>query len=408
MDLTLFNLFNEEQKSMVALIKEFCQREIDSKALRELADKPVPPNATKEQLMARIPWDIISKAHDVGLRQLAVPKEYGGGGYGGIGGWLTLTILSEALGYWGGEGGRLLSIPWKHCAVLSRARKEIKEEFFPTFMKNRRTLVAGSISEPDHGSDLLLPYDEPGYSGKYFCKPDGEYWVINGEKMYCTGGGVSDYIILSLRTDKDGPITKSMSTFLFPTKTKGWSVRFNDMMGNGLAGNVQMRFDNCRIHKRLMISELNEAWPAMHADLAGNALPVMTRIGEAQKIWEDIRDYAKKRIQGSKPIIQHPNVGTLVAEGDVLLQTARFLIYKFVWECDRIEPGKLVNPLGYWYINYWCKVVIHRLISIGLEVYGGMGPQKELLFERWVRANLSQTHGGSTGILSLIKASHVL
>jgi len=408
MDLRLMNLFNEEQKSIVALMKQFCQREIDKKALKELADKTVPPNATKEQLMARIPWDVISKAHEIGLRQLAVPKEYGGGGYGGVGSWLTLAVVSEAAGYWGGEGGKLLSLPWKHCSVLSRAPKVIQDEFFPGFMKNKRTLVGASISEPDHGSDLLLPYDEPGYSGKYFAKPDGEYWIINGEKMYCTSGGVSDFIILTVRTNKDGPVTKSLSSFLFPTNTKGWSFRFNDMMGNGLAGNVQMRFDNCKIHERLMISKPNEAWPAMRADLAGNVLPVMTRIGEAQRIWEDLRDYAKKRIQGGKPIILHPNIGTLVAEADVLLQTARLLIYRFVWECDRTEQGKYINPLGYWYINYWCKYVIQRIILIGLEVYGGMGPQKELLFERWVRANLSQTHGGSTGILSLIKASHVL
>jgi hypothetical protein len=76
MDFTL----NEEQRSLVALAKEFCKREVDIKTMNELADKPHPPNATKEQLMARIPWDLISKAHDVGLRQIIVPKKYGGSG----------------------------------------------------------------------------------------------------------------------------------------------------------------------------------------------------------------------------------------------------------------------------------------------------------------------------------------
>lgn len=406
MDFTIFNLFNEEQKSLLTLMKDFCQRELDRKVLEELADKPFPPNATKEQLMARIPWDIVSKSHDIGLRQLAVPKQYGGGGYGGYGNWLTLTALCEVAGYYGGQGGRLFSIPWKHCSTISNAPQEIQDEFFSAFMKNRKTLFAGSITEPDHGSDLLLPYDEPGVSGKCVATQDGDYWIINGEKMWCSAGGVSDYIILSVRTDKNGPITKSMTTFLFPTNTKGWSIaRVNDMMGNELPSNVQMHFDNCRIHKRLMISPLNGGWPAMRSNLGGKVLHYAVKLGYMEWMWEHMRDYTKKRIQGGKPIIQHPNVGIKIAEAHLQIQTARLLVYKFAWESDRTKPGELPNPLGWWYLNYWTKHVIQLIVSVGLEVYGGMGPQKELPFERWVRVNLSLIHGGSTGDLNLIKAA---
>jgi alkylation response protein AidB-like acyl-CoA dehydrogenase len=402
MDFTIFNMFTEEQKSLVALMKDFCQKELDKKVLEDLADQPIAPNATPEQLRTRIPWDIISKAHDVGLRQLAVPKEYGGGGYAGYGNWTTLTALSEVGGYYGGQGGRLFSIPWKHCATLGNAPKAVQDEFFPAFMKNRKTLFAASVTEPDHGSDILLPYDEPGYSGKCIAIPDGDYWVINGEKMWCSGGGMADYLILMVRTDKEGPITKSMSQFLFPTSTKGWSIaRVNDMMGNELTSNVQMHFDNCRIHKRLMMSKPNQAWEAVRADLGGKVMHYGVKLGYSEWMWEHMRDYTKKRIQGGKPIIQHPNVGIKIAEAHLLLQTARLLIYKFAWESDHTKPG-------WWYLNYWTKRVIERLVSIGLEVYGGMAPQKELPFERWMRVQLSMIHGGSTGDLNLIKASHVL
>jgi len=382
LDFSFFDLLNEEQLSLVELMKDFCQREVDIKALEEAADTPYPPNATKEQLMDRIPWDIISKAHDVGLRQIAVPKEYGGGGYGGNSGWVALAALSEAAGYYGGPICKLFTNPWKHCSVLSQAPKEVQDEFFPAFMGNRRTLVAGSTTEPDHGTDLLLPYDEPGYSGKCFAYQDGDYWVINGEKMYCTAGGVSDYIILAVRTDKEGPISKSMTTFLFPTSTEGWSVgRVNDMMGNEIADNIQMQFNNCKVHKRLMISKLNEGYKAMSFDLPRKNIHHIATLGTAERMWEIIKDYAKTRIQGGKPIIQHSNVGTLVAEGDVLLRTARLLQYHYAWECERVEEGE--------HNNYWSKFAFQRLVSIGLEVFGGMAPMKELGFERWVRVILS-------------------
>jgi hypothetical protein len=47
-------------------------------------------------------------------------------------------------------------------------------------------------------------------------------------------------------------------------------------------------------------------------------------------------------------------------------------------------------------------------MEIGFEVYGAMAPQKELTFEHWVRVHLSLFHGGSTGIMNLVKAARVL
>jgi alkylation response protein AidB-like acyl-CoA dehydrogenase len=132
-------------------------------------------------------------------------------------------------------------------------------------------------------------------------------------------------------------------------------------------------------------------------------------LGETEKLWEDMRDFTKTRIQGGKPIIQHTNVGMLIAEADVLLQTSRLLQYQFAWECDtHRKPGTPISPLGWWYNNYWHKFVIQRIVQIGLEVYGGVASSKDLYFERWIRMQYSVIHGGSTGALNLIKASKIL
>jgi alkylation response protein AidB-like acyl-CoA dehydrogenase len=411
MDLNfVFNMFTDEQRSLVALMKEFCEREVDRKEMADRADAPISPNATKEQLMARIPWDVISKAHDVGLRQLVVPKEYGGGGYGGIGSWVTMAAVAEAAGYYGGEVSRLLSTPWMGLSSFTTAPKHLQDELCTNFMEDRKTMVAGSITEPNHGSDYLTGYDAPGYgTGKVTAVPDGDYWVINGEKMFCTAGAVSNYINVFVRTAKEGHITESMTQFLVPTNTPGWSIlRVNDMLGGEMAVNVQMRFDNCRIHKRYMVTPLNKAFMFLRSGLAGKSIHWMGAIGYTRRIWEDMRDFAKSRIQGGKPIIEHPNVGQLVAEADVLIRAARLLQYQFAWECDQETPGSLVNPLGFYYTAYYYKAMAERLVSIGLEVYGGMAPQRDLPFERWLRYNLGMNHGGSNGSLNLIKASHLL
>ncbi|OPY66975.1 MAG: Acyl-CoA dehydrogenase [Syntrophorhabdus sp. PtaU1.Bin050] len=400
---------NDEQRSLVALMKEFCLREVDRKEMDRRADIPIPPNATKEDLMNRMPWDLIGKAHDVGLRQLAVPTEYGGGGYNHTGGWVTLTAMAEAAGYYGGYTfARLMTLPWNHCVRLYTAPKNIQDVFFNNFMNNKRTLTAASHSEPDAGSDMLVPYDDPSV-GKVIAKQDGDYWIINGDKMFCSGGGVADYITVTVRTDPTGPTKQSMTQFLVDTSAPGWSVsRVNDFSGNEIVSNVQMHFENVRVHKSMMITELNGAYKSLGSGIASKTIHFTASLGECQKVWEDIRDYAKMRIQGGKPIVQHPNIGALVAEGDLRLRADRNLIYRFAWECDQEGPGALVDPLGFWYINYFHKETALRLIAIGFEVYAGLAATKELGFERFVRCHQSFLHGGSTGQFNLVKAAKVL
>jgi alkylation response protein AidB-like acyl-CoA dehydrogenase len=119
---------NDEQKSLVVPMKEFCEREVNIKFLSELADKPLPPNATWSELQSRVPWDLINKAHGAGLRQLSVPEEYGGEGYGvlenalvveafccqdsGLGIALGVAYSSEIISRYGNEEqkGRYLSL----------------------------------------------------------------------------------------------------------------------------------------------------------------------------------------------------------------------------------------------------------------------------------------------------------
>ena len=81
---------------------------------------------------------------------------------------------------------------------------------------------------------------------------------------------------------------------------------------------------------------------------------------------------------------------------------------EFAWDCDQEKPGTLVDPLGFWYVNYLHKKTALRLIEIGQEVYGGLAPTKELRFERLVRYTHTFMHGGATGLMNLIKASKVL
>jgi alkylation response protein AidB-like acyl-CoA dehydrogenase len=397
----------DEQKSLAMLMKEFCEREVDLKTLNEIADATIPPNATSADLRARMPWDLVSKAHDAGLRQIAAPTEFGGGGYEED--HLAQGVMAEVAGYYGGQLGRLFTIPWKQMSAFRYTSKELAEEVLGDYMKDRKTMMGASITEPNSGSDFLVPYDEPGAAGQYMAHQEGKEWVFNGDKMFCTAGGVSNYLTVMARTDPKGPISKSVTQFVIDTSLPGWSVsRVNDMMGNELVTNVQLHFENYRIPDRYRVSPINGAFEVMKSRLAGKSLHMFAVLGWAERTWEDMKDYAKARVQGGKPIIQHSNVGMLVAETDCLLRTTRLLQYQDAWEWHHVGEGQMRDVLGWYYINWYIKKVLMRIIEAGLEIYGGMAPQKELTFEHWVRVHLSIMHGGSTGLLSLIKAAKII
>jgi len=243
----------EEHKSLVGLMKEFCQREVDLRLLGQMADVPIPPNATSEELRARMPWDLISKAHDAGLRQIAAPEEFGGGGYGED--HLGLGAMAETAGFYGGHFGRLMTITWKQLAAFAYTSKELAEEVLGDFMRDRKTMMGASITEPNSGSDMLMPYDEPGVAGQYLARKEGDDWIFNGDKMFCTAGGVSNYVTVMARTEPKGPLTKSVTQFVVNTRWPGWSfARVNDMMGNELVSNVQMHFENMRVPDKYRVS----------------------------------------------------------------------------------------------------------------------------------------------------------
>ncbi len=398
---------NEEQKSLAMLMKEFCEREVNLRALCDMADQPIPPNATPAQLRSRLPIELLSKAHDAGIRQICAPAEYGGGGYEED--HLAQGAMAEMAGYMGGHFGRLMTIAWKQMAAFKYAPKELAKEVLDDYMKDRTTMMAASFTEPNSGSDMLMPYDEPGATGQVFAKKDGNEWVINGDKMFCTAGGVSNYITVMVRTDPKGPISKSMTQFVVDTRKPGWSInRVNDMMANEPVSNVQMHFENCRVPDKNRVSPVNGAFEVGKARLAGKSLHLFAHTGWAEREWENMRDYAKARIQGGVPIIQHNNVGMLIAETDCMLRNLRLQLYHDAWVWDQQGTGQMKDVLGWYYINWYSKRVLLRVIEAGFEVYGGLGVCKELGFEHFARACMSMFHGGSTGLLSLVKAAHII
>ncbi|MBJ7509432.1 MAG: acyl-CoA dehydrogenase family protein, partial [Ilumatobacteraceae bacterium] len=183
------------------------------------------------------------------------PKEYGGKGLTTMQG----VVLSEEFAAMKAPlradfFGDTLVGP----TLLQWGSEEQKKEFLPNIM-NGTTRWCQGFSEPNSGSDLA--------SLKTSAVLDGDEWIINGQKVWTTGGHHADYCFLLTRTDPDSPKHKGISYLLVPMRQEGVEVR-GIVQPDGTAEFCEVFFTNARCPKDNVVGGVNNGWKVTNSTLA--------------------------------------------------------------------------------------------------------------------------------------------
>ncbi len=376
---------SEEQKQIMALVKQFCQREVDHKRLEDIAAKTFEARTVAE-CKAVYPYGLLEKLHDVGLRQLQIPTKYGGTAPETDVN-LTLTMAAEEMGYWGGRIVDPLMIPWLFLRAIATNRYVTEEQrkwIFVKFITNPRLVVATSVGEPAGGTDIHLPYDEGGSSIlQVTAHKDGAEWVINGDKTFCSNGGTADFIMVAARTDKEAPVSRAMTFFWVPTDAPGITLTPNRMLTLEFGGNCQTHYDNVRVPETNLIGEVNKGFSIIESFFQAHLPGVSGSVGLMQRIYEQMREYAKQRIGGGKPLIRHSSIASKLGELAVNLESLRALLYRGAWEIDQVEKagGRALGESNwFWFASGYAlfKRVSWRFCELATDIYGGMSASVDL------------------------------
>jgi len=142
--------------------------------------------------------------------------------------------------------------------VLQWGTEEQKKEFLPRILNGTMRWCQG-FSEPNSGSDLA--------SLKTTAVLDGDEWVINGQKVWTTGGHHADYCFLLTRTDPDAPKHKGISYLLVPMHQEGVEVR-GIVQPDGTAEFCEVFFDDARCPKDNVVGGVNNGWKVANSTLA--------------------------------------------------------------------------------------------------------------------------------------------
>jgi len=376
--------FNDEQRMWKEMVHNFVAQEV----------KPFAQQVDEE---GQFNWQATKKMGPIGLLGLNIPEQYGGADVDAI----SSAIAIEELGWGCGSTG--LSISAHNglgCAPLSLfASEEVKQHFLPRVASGEGQLAALALTEPGAGSDL-----QGGVRTR--AELDGDQWVINGSKMWCTNAGIADYIVTLVRTNPQGG-SHSLSLIIVPTDTQGLTIGPPEKK-MGLKGSPThpVTYEDVQVPKEYLLGDVGQG---LHQTLQvldwGRVSIGALSVGLAQAAFEEAAKYANERYTFGVPLSRHQAIQFMLADAATQIQAARLLVYYAAWLKDQGRPFSTEASMA----KLNATEMSEKVCRDAIQVLGGYGYSREYPVERIYRDTRLMTIGeGTSEIQRMVIARRVL
>lgn len=375
---------------------------------RKFVEEVIKPDVLRRDRLPtqaeRIPWDWIEQANAVGLRTLHIPKSYGGAGAD----ILTLSIVGEEIG--AGDLGFAVVMDqcWKFGHLFTEAmNEEQRKRFIPLFVNDPTAVTALGFTEPGVGSDHQGYYDEPDIDFVTTAVKDGDSFILNGTKRYVSSGCMAKLYFVAARLDPKKKLSESGALFVVTPDMPGFRAGFfHEKSSQRLATNGTFHFENCRVPAaNLLVGE------GMLAELRSKYMPgskaeaAATVLGVGRAAYEYAMAYAKKRVQGGKPIVEQQAVALMLGQMAMKLDAARQQIWRAAWLADRRDPNARVVGL---FAKVMASEVAFECCKLAGEVLGGASIMYDHPVEKFMRDATSFMHSDGTNQLCLLRATRAI
>jgi len=357
--------FTEEQEMLRKNIRKFVDKYIKGEYARDLDEDPA---------KMFIDDDMWQKIKDLGIFAAAVPEEYGGMGSTIIDDIIIQEELARgsvavamAVGATIGFGAR---------AILFNGTEEQKRFFLPKIAEGELRFSM-AVTEPDGGTDILGTL-------KTFGRPDGDNFILNGQKIFITNAHKADYILTLVKTDKLAvKKAKSLSLFIVPVQNNpGITIRPIKKFTIKGASACEVFFDDVKVPTANMMGELHGGWYALTKTLNHERVGVASLTnGIGQAALEDMVEYAKQREAFGRPIGHYQVIQHKVAETVMELEFAKLITYKAAWLLEQGKPCYLEAAMA----KLVSSEMAFKAATRGLDVLAGYGVTIEYDMQRYFR-----------------------
>nr|WP_295973709.1 acyl-CoA dehydrogenase family protein [uncultured Bacillus sp.] len=373
----------------LGLTKE--QQQLQQK-VRAFVEEYIMPNALRYDEAQEFPSEVVEAAAKIGLLDFSVPKEFGGPGLDT----LSICIISEELGRGdvtmsttiGGNG--LAAYP-----VLYGGNEEQKKRYFQYLLDQK--LTAFALTEPAAGSDAGAV--------QTIAILDGDEYVLNGTKCFCTNGGKASVFTLIASTDPSKG-TKGLSGFMIEADREGIIVgKKENKMGLRGSNTVEIILNNVRVPKENLIGKEGEGFKLAMITLDSARLSVgAAALGLSKRILEDTLQFLKTNTLGGKPMIASQYVQFKVADMATEIEAAQGIIYKTCYLKDSGERYSKEAAMA----KTYCTDTAMKLAAMAVDLYGPYGYLHEAQIEKYMRdVKVMQIYEGTNEIQRVVIANNI-
>ena len=362
---------------------------LQQELFRKFAETEVKPIAKDMDEKEEYSAELLQKLQKIGAFGIPYSREYGGQGADV----LTYTLCMEEMSKVDASTGITLSVHTSLCCpcINEFGTEEQKQKYL-------RPLVDGSkigcfgLTEPGAGTDAAGVRTE--------ATLDGDYYVLNGTKMFTTNSGFADIFIVFALTDKSkGP--KGMSAFIVERGYEGLTVGPNiERMGIRAASNCEVIYENVRFPKENRLGKEGQGYKIAMTALGGGRIGIGAQsVGIAQGAIDETLKYVKERKQGGKPIGKYQNTQFKLAECQTKVDAARLMVWRAATEKD--NHGNYAPYAAM--CKYFASDVANEVTRQCVQLFGGYGYCREYPVERAMRdAKITEIYEGTNEAMKMI------
>lgn len=363
--------------------------------VREFALAEVAPLATELDETKRFPSETIPKLAELGLLGVPWPEEFGGAGLD----YRAYSIVIEELSRVCGTTGITVAA---HTSlgtgpIFNFGTEEQRRRWVPALAQGEH-LGAFALTEPGAGSDAKAT--------RVTAIQDGDEFVVNGTKIYCTNGTHAGTIVFTARTGGEIGDTSQIAAFVVEKGTPGLGYgTLEDKLGLRGSDTRELVFEDCRIPAANKLGAEGEGFKAFMKTLEAGRISIgAMALGLAQGALDAALPYAIERTQFGKRLIDMQPIGHQLADVAMEVHAARNLVYESAWRKDQGLDFALYGS----YAKLYASEVAMRAAHKAIQVMGGAGYTREYPAERIMRdAKLCEIGEGTSEIQRMIISRHL-
>lgn len=372
---------NEDQIAFADMARAFAQNEFE-------------PHAAEWDQEQTFPVDVLRAAGEMGFCGLYSPEDVGGLGLSR----LDASIIFEQLAMGCTSTTAFITIHNMATWMIADFGNEDTRQYWCPELTAGQKLASYCLTEPNAGSDAA--------SLKTTARREGDNYILNGSKIFISGAGSTDVLVVMARTGEDGP--KGISAFAVDAKSEGIVYgRKEDKMGWNSQPTRMITFEDVVVPASALLGNEGDGFKIAMKGLDGGRINIATcSIGTAQAALNRARDYMHERKQFGKELANFQALQFKLADMATELVAARQMV--------RLAASKL--DAGHADKTAYCAMAKRFATDVGfnvadeaLQIFGGNGYIKEYPMERYVRDNrVHRILEGTNEIMRVIVARRVL